>query len=217
MEIDDPTTAVGALDAAAAAAATVLAALPTATPESTSGQMQIWERYPALSRLQPALIDAPMCGAYCCAGAPRVCMGPSARVDSVGKLVCELCGRRLSKVKHHRPCGVGRACAPRCKPRERAVDDAARPAVAAPVAGPHQSRKRRATSDPGEPLNLTRLRTRAPRPATIPTVKKARVQPTPVDATLLLDQAHARRLALIAAEENRGAHGTSNASAVVWQ
>ena len=41
IEIDDPATAVGALDAAAAAAATVLAALPTATPESTSGQMQI--------------------------------------------------------------------------------------------------------------------------------------------------------------------------------
>ena len=74
-----------------------------------------------------------------------------------------------------------------------------------------------APHNPGEPLNLTRLRTRAPRPATIPTVKKARVQATPVDATLLLDQAHARRLALIAAEENRAAHGTSNASAVVWQ
>ena len=41
MEIDDPATAVGALDAAAVAAAAVLTALPTATPESTSGQMQI--------------------------------------------------------------------------------------------------------------------------------------------------------------------------------
>ena len=158
-----------------------------------------------------------MCGAYCCAGAPQPFSATTARRTSSGEPACENCGRQLSKVKHHRPCGVGRACAPRCKPLGAPIDGAARPAVAAPAAGPRPSRKRRATSDPGEPLNLTRLRTRAPRPATIPTVKKARVQSTPVDATLLLDQAHARRLALIAAEENRGAHGTSNASAVVWQ
>jgi hypothetical protein len=170
-----------------------------------------------LFRLQPALIDAHVCGAYCCAGAPRVCAGPSARVDSVGKPACELCGRRLSKVKHHRAHGPGRICNPRCKPIKRAVDDAARSAVpAAPAAGSRPSRKR-AASDPGEPLNLTRLRTRAPRPATIPPVKKTRVQSTPVDISLLLDQTHARRMALLAAEENRGAHGPTNDSAVVWQ
>ena len=168
-------------------------------------------------KLQPALIDAPMCGAYCCAGAPLAFSRAVARVDSAGRPACELCRRRLADVKHHRPCGVGRACAPRCKPLGAPIDGAARPAVAAPAAGPHQSRKRRATSDPGEPLNLTRLRTRAPRPATIPTVKTARVQPTPVDATLLLDQAHTRRLALTAAEENLGSHCVSNASAFVWQ
>ena len=170
-----------------------------------------------MSKLQPAPIDAPVYCTCCCVGAPRATLGATARRDSDRQPVCELCGRRLSKVKHHRPCGVGRACAPRCKPLGASIDGGARPAVAAPAAGPHQSRKRRATSDPGEPLNLTRLRTRAPRPATIPTVKKARVQSTPIDATLLLDQAHARRLVLIAAEENRGAHGTSNTSAVVWQ
>ena len=43
-----------------------------------------------------------------------VYVGLTARRDSVGKPLCEVCGRRLSKVKHHRPHGVGRACAPRC-------------------------------------------------------------------------------------------------------
>jgi hypothetical protein len=48
--------------------------------------------------------------AGCCVGAPRVYSGLSARVDGLGKPACELCGRRLSKVKHHRPHGPGRAC-----------------------------------------------------------------------------------------------------------
>jgi hypothetical protein len=161
-----------------------------------------------------------MCGAYCCAGAPPALSCTQQRVDVYGQPACELCGRRLRTVKHHRPYGPGRACRSHEEDPRRAVDDAAGPTVAAVAtepAGPRPSRKRRAASDPGEPLNLTRLRTRAPRPATIPPVKKARVQSTPVDISLLLDQTHARRMALIAAEENRAAHGVSNGSAVVWQ
>ena len=45
------------------------------------------------------LIDCLVSAACCCAGAPWVCAGPSARVDSVGKPACELCGKRLSKCK----------------------------------------------------------------------------------------------------------------------
>lgn len=162
-----------------------------------------------------------MCGAYWCAGAPPALSCIQQRVDVYGQPLCELCGRRLRTVKHHRAHGPGRACTPRCKLMKHAVDDAARPAAAAVSAVPRPSCKRRAESDPGEPLNLARLRTRAappPPPATtIPPTKKGRVQTTPVDAALLLDQAHARRLALLAAEENRTAHGPSNGSAVVWQ
>jgi hypothetical protein len=83
---------------------------------------------------------------------------------------------------------------------KHAVDDAARPAVAAAPAVSRPSRQRRASSDPGEPLNLTRLRTRAPRPTTISPIKKSRLQSTSVDASLLLDQTHGRRLALLTAE-----------------
>ena len=171
-----------------------------------------------MSRPQLVLIDAPVCGAYCCAGAPLVQTCAQPRTDGRRNQLCEKCGVRLSTVKHHRPYGPGRACHPQCKSQRCAVDDAARPAVAAaPAADPRPSRKRRAASDPGEPLNLTRLRTRAPRPATIPPVKKARVKATAVDISLLLDQTHARRMALIAAAENRAAHDRSNDSAVVWQ
>ena len=144
MDIDDPTTAVGALDAATAAPAAVLTALPTATPESTSGQMQIWKRCPALSRLQPALIDAPVCGAYYCAGALLPILAMPARTVASGAAACEKCGRQLTKVKHHRAHGAGRACTPRCKPFKHAVDSAALvPAVAV------RSHKREPT-DPGK-------------------------------------------------------------------
>jgi hypothetical protein len=60
-------------------------------------------------------------------GAPRVSEGPTPRVDPAGKPACELCGCRLSKVKHHRPHGVGRACSPRCKPQKHAADASSLP------------------------------------------------------------------------------------------
>lgn len=172
-----------------------------------------------MSKPQPALIDAPVCGAYCCAGAPWGGEGLSPRRNVAGKQLCETCGTRLDKVKHTHPHGPGRACHPRCKPSKHAVDDAARPAVAAaPAADPRPSRKRRAASDPGEPLNLTRLCTREPPPTSIPPVKKTRVQSAPVDISLLLDQTHARRLALIASEEKSCCpHSALNGSATIWK
>ena len=50
--------------------------------------------------------------------------GAQPRTDGRRNQLCELCGRRLSKVKHHRPHGVGRAC--------RAHEEDSRRAPAAP-------------------------------------------------------------------------------------
>lgn len=88
------------------------------------GQLQISWRYPALSRLEPALIDTSVYFACCCVGAPLV-VGGSPRMDASGlNQLCEKCGQRLSRVKHHRAHGLGRACHPQCKPSKRAVDNA---------------------------------------------------------------------------------------------
>ena len=127
------------------------------------------------------------------------------RQTTDGHLVCELCGRQLSKVKHHRAHGVGRACTPRCK---RRANEEAEVSVVSAAAEPRPSKKRRAASDPGEPLSLTRLRIRAPSP---PLLKKAR-NSIPADVSSLLDQAHERRLALLAAEANGAAASVASAS-----
>jgi hypothetical protein len=91
------------------------------------------------------------------------------------------------------------------------------PASATITASPRK--RRRTESDPGQPTNLSRLRTRAPRPAIIPPAKKARVKADSVDILALLDQTHARRMALIEAEE-AATHATPpsvvNASALLW-
>ena len=117
--------------------------------------------------------------------------------DSGTNQLCELCERRLSKVKHHRAYGVGRICNPRCKLKKNAVDQPATPAAATATAVTPLRKRKRADSDPGQPQNLSRLRTRAPRPAIIPPVKKARFKADPIDILALLDQTHARRMALL--------------------
>ena len=114
------------------------------------------------------------------------------RTDGQRNQLCELCGRRLSKVKNTRANGVGRACHPRCKQRPEEADAAAVIDVAAEA---RPSKKRRAASDPGEPLNLTRLRVRAPPVDTSPPPPKKARSVIPADVSSLLDQAHARRLA----------------------
>ena len=62
-----------------------------------------------------------MCGAYCCAGAPLRLIAADEARPSAKRYLCVLCQRDLSKVKHHRAHGLGRACTPRCKPSKHAV------------------------------------------------------------------------------------------------
>lgn len=119
------------------------------------------------------------------------------KTDGNRNQLCEKCNRRLSTVKHHREYGSGRACHPRCKPSKRAVeDDARQPPL-------HVRSIKRAKSDLGEQIALTATRTRphritAPKPPP-PTPKPRKTKPT-ADVLTLLDQTHARRMALLAEE-----------------
>ena len=131
-----------------------------------------------------------------CVGDLLVAAGPGPRRDTAGKQICELCGARLNRVKHHRPHGYGRACAPQCKQKKQAIDrSAAEAAVAPPL---RQSRKRRAVSDPGE----------SPEPEASPTLTRRIAAPKPASTSRkqyntrrekqimrLLDETHARRMA----------------------
>jgi hypothetical protein len=166
-----------------------------------------------LYKLKLSLIDAHVCCVLLCVGAPLVCSGPGVRRDSAGKQICELCPARISRVKHHRPHGVGRACAPRCKPIKRHSDDAqayvradsasssSAAASSTTVADRPEKRARRAKSDPGEQQvqTNTRLRARTYAPnaptssAQTPHTKSARSSSS---SSLSLDET--RRLAFLA-------------------
>ena len=110
------------------------------------------------------------------------------------------------------------ACYNKEHPRSKPDTASKRPASAAAVAAdlPTPKRVRRTQSDPGEPSNLTRKRTRAQPPITVPAVKRTRLRSPAVDPSFLLDQTHAQRLALLAAVATDAAHCViPNASAVV--
>jgi hypothetical protein len=92
-----------------------------------------------LCKLKLVLIDAPVCVVSWCVDAPRVSVGPTPRVDPIGKPACELCGRRLSKVKHHRPHDNGRACSPRCKPFKHDSDATSLPATVPAALSHHRT------------------------------------------------------------------------------
>ena len=139
-------------------------------------------------------------------------------MTTFGRPACEKCGIRLSLVKHHRAHGVGRICNPRCKPLKRTREEAAASPAASPaVAAATETtakKQRRVASDPGEPLNLTRLRIRAhPVDSSSPLPKKPRSS-IPADVSSLLDQAHERRLALLAAEANGSTASAAPAASV---
>ena len=119
--------------------------------------------------------------------------GASARVDPDGQPACELCGRRLSRVKHVHRHGPGHACHPRCKGKQQQ----SAPAAAA-AAVPRQPRKRRAESDPGQLQAAPTLTRRVTPPKPAPALKKQR---TRQEERIMqqLDETHARRMAAEAA------------------
>jgi hypothetical protein len=124
-------------------------------------------------------------------------------VDSAGKPACELCGRRLADVKHHRAHGIGRACTPRCKPRGQVAPIAVAPATAAAQPAANPRKRRGADSDPGEqPAAAKRPMTRRvalPKPA--PVQKQPRIARSHEEVMRLLDETVARRMAYEAATQ----------------
>ena len=203
MELVESAIATAAAEPAAASAAAVLAALPQPPAAAPSGQMQRARGCPASSRLKLCLRTPPVVPVYVSAAVSVATIGAKARVDSDGQAACELCGRRLSRVKHHRANGPGRACHPQCKGQKHTVDSTAAPPPVAPA--PKQSRKRRAQSDPGEPPPAQRSRTLPPaltRRVTPPkpiAEKERRITREEARVSRLLDETVARREAWLAA------------------
>jgi len=155
-----------------------------------------------------------VCCALLCVGAPLVAAG-SPRMDASGlNQLCELCSTRISRVKHHRAHGPGRACHPRCKTLKRSADDAptsaqddsslatAAAAAAAAAAERPKKRTRRAHFDPGEKEEVqthTRLRARADAVKKKPPLQATRRNPPSLlSSSSSLDEIHARRLAFLA-------------------
>jgi hypothetical protein len=197
--------AVGGAGGEAAAAAATTAVL------SATGQQCMKERCQSMSMSRLSLIDAPVCCALLCVGVPRVLVGSRPRVDSCGWPACELCGRRLSKVKHTHRHGPGHACHPRCKTLKRSADhspaavqddSAASSLPSAAAATRPEKRVRRAKSDPGEQqavqtFSPRRLRLRAMKR---PQPERRKLKQEKEDAaSSLLEQTHARRVAALAA------------------
>jgi len=152
-----------------------------------------------MSMQQPALIDAPVSCACCCVAAPLPMSAMVARTLPSGAPACEICGRQLTKVKHTHRHGPGHACHPRCK---RHVQTDEHSAATASVLPPKQSRKRRATSDPGqspEPAASQSLTRRVT--ATEPSSSSKMQYNTRRGERImrLLEETHARRMAAEAA------------------
>jgi hypothetical protein len=151
---------------------------------------------------------------------PWVSSGLTPRVDSVGKPVCELCGRRLTKVKHHRPYGPGHACHPRCRTLKRTINDREASVHAESATSlPKKKKHKRTKSDPGQLPILTSTRTRphrvtAPKPTIIKS--KQHINKPVINLSALLDEAHARRIALIEEETKKGGQ-PANTSSIVWE
>jgi hypothetical protein len=205
MEREDSAADGTGAQAAAAAAAAALVALPQAAAAAAGNagqsQMRVECDVQCCPRCNSVHVVLP-CRAHCCVQAVSTFpLVSTARLDPSGWPACELCGRRLSTVKHHRAYGPGRACHPRCKPQGKAAQDAAVSAAAA--AAPLTPRKRRAESHPGElpaqatPPALTR---RVTPPSPVPANKKQRITRQEERIMRLLDETHARRMAAEAAE-----------------
>lgn len=152
-------------------------------------------------RRNVALTSAPAVCALLYIGVGLVA-GGSSRVDASGlNQLCELCGRRLNRIKYHRPDGAGRACMPRCKGVKRSHNEMRAPgsgsSSSSAAAAVPPKRPCRTKSDPGELVEQTesRLRTRPAKPIT--PSKKQMKEEKEAAARALLEQTHARRLAFL--------------------
>jgi hypothetical protein len=129
--------------------------------------------------------------------------GAHPKRDCSGMQLCEKCEGRLCRIKgmkyQHKPGLICQACYDKKHPRKKRAPRPKR--SVSTVEPPKAKRHRRTHSDPGEPASLTRKRTRALPPATVPAPKKTRVYTPASDPSLLLEHAHAQRLALLAAEK----------------
>ena len=170
--------------------------------------------------LAASVYDAHMC--VLSLRATGACAIACARQDGTGNQLCERCPIRIRNARKKGKlysCPPGLMCH-KCYDKNHQPAASKRPHVAssdADVAVPAPKRVRRTQSDPGELINITRKRTRAEHPTTVPS-KKTRVRTSAVDSNLLLDQTHVQRLALLAAVATNAAlsHCVSNASAVVF-
>jgi hypothetical protein len=138
--------------------------------------------------------------ALLCVGVPCPLISSKPRQTTDGLAACERCGRQLSKVKHHRPHGVGRACAPRCKASRHLVDDttSTESSTSLQAVDGRKKRQRRMKSDPGQQpvITLNRLRVRAPKQ--IQPDRKKKKEEREAAIMSLLDETHARRMASLA-------------------
>jgi hypothetical protein len=121
--------------------------------------------------------------------------------DSHGQWLCRHCKHTIRGKHVWRGDGLGRKHHPRCPVAAAAVVRTQPPKGESGALLRPQKRARIAT-EPGQPVNLIRLRIRVPRvetPPSPPPAKKAHSIPSNV--SLLLDQAHARRMAAAAAAQ----------------
>ena len=151
------------------------------------------------------LINAPFMCASLCVGAPSAGECLKARVNDYGQQLCEICGIRLNKVKHHRPHGAGRVCHPQCKPNKRAVDDTGlllqqrNSLLLRNHAEQSQIQVRiQYYSQQHVLVHIASLHPNHHHP--LPNHVGVKPSVDPIDPMALLDAAHARRMALLAAE-----------------
>ena len=150
-----------------------------------------------------SLYDAPGCCVLLYIGGLLATAGGAACVDSSGQPACIQCGSRLSRCKGQKyRRGMGHIC-------QRCRNSVSRPAAAgsssaaiahsAVPAAPREKKRRRAQSDPGQPLVLThsRLRVRAAKPS-VPDRKKT-THERDAEMRALLEETHARRMAALTA------------------
>jgi hypothetical protein len=213
MELEESALDSTPVDSATAAAAAAMSDLSDQSAAAIAGRLHGGRRVHRCAPLSLLQYDAHGYCAHECAGAPLADAGSGPRMNEFGQQLCEHCTTRLNRAKGklhlHPPGKICHSCYMKAQRSPSAAVDAT----------PVRTHKRKAGSDPGqpapaaaEPLNRTRLRVRAPRvevPPSPPPAKKA--HSIPANVSLLLDQAHARRMAAAAAAQPSAPSALHNA------